>query len=168
MSAIIEVGLGAMFKLPKKMEKGENFLNNPLFWANVTPFDKAEETYQHLLEIGYPLLFHIYAENQQTANAQAIAIKHILGEQAEKARFEGGVGTIKKPFQSLCCVDDNVSYLVNTPAEMKAIVDRPYNEEMACLEYRNVIRQMYRLKEPTQMIQLAMFMRNRRELFVKK
>ena len=167
MSAIIEVGLGAIFKLPKKMEQGANYLNNPLFWATVTPFDNAEETYRHLLEIGYPLLFHIYAENQQTANAQAIAIKQVMGEFADKARFEGGVGEIKKPFQSLCCVDDNVPYLANTPAEMKAIVDRPYNEEMACLEYRNVIRQMYRLKEPTQMMQLAMFMKNRKELFIK-
>lgn len=166
MSAIIEVGIGAIFELPETTKNGAKHLNDPMFWVNAKSFKDAEITYRHLLEIGYPLVFHIYAENQQTANAEAIAIKQLLGEQYTKARFEGGVGKQKLPFQSLCCVDDNVSYLYQTNSEMKAIVDRPYNAEINCLEYREVIRQMYRLKEPTQMTQLAMFMRNRKELFI--
>lgn len=166
MPSIIEIGMGGVFELPPPTNRNIDYYSDPLFWANVPPFEDAEKTYRHLLELNFPLLFHIYAKNQETANAQALAVKKILGDMASKARFEGGVGEQKLPFNALCCVDDDISYLVKSNAEIKAIVDRSYNSEMANLNYRNVIRQMYRLEKPTQMNQLAMFMRNRKELFI--
>ena len=167
MSDIIEIGIGGVFELPYKMQDNAAYLNDPNYWIYAKPFENAEETYRKLLEWNFPLVFHIYAKNQQTANAQALAIKQVLGDMQSKARYEGGVGYEKIPFQSFCCVDDDIPYLYKSGAEIKAIIDRPYNIETTCLEleYRNEIRRMYRLKEPTQMTQLAIFMKNRKELF---
>ena len=167
MDTLIEIGIGAIFELPTKSTSHAKFLNDPMYWSNAKVLKDAEEIYRELIKQGYPLLFHVYAENQNTTTAEALAIKEVLGEYASCAKFEGGVGERKLPFQSLCCVDDNVPYLNIASCDMKAIIDRPYNSEIAMMEYRNVLKQMYRLTEPTQMKQLVKFMNNRKDVFIK-
>lgn len=166
MDTSIEIGAGAVFVLPPP-DRREACMSDPLFWKKAVPFGNAEKTYRDLASKGYPLLFHVWAENPAAASAEAAAFRRVLGHCAENVRIEGGVAPRKIPFGAFCCVDDSVVYLSESDSEMKAVIDRPFNSEIACLEYRDAVRQMYRLTEPAQMAQLAKFMGERAAAFVR-